>query len=336
MADAYEKMFSPAVLAAAMFAYAPVVIAHAPYESTMGLVQKIFYFHVPVVDGDVRGDRRLRRRERDLPVQGAARRRIASRSRRPRSTVLFGVMGLVTGPLWGRKAWGVWWQWDARLTMALLLELIFICVSARAASTAGPAPTSWRRRSASSAWRCAVRLRVGQHLAHDSSADLRSCRRCQRRCAVRSGSASPAFMLLLALLLMLRVQPRQKRQAALDELVSGGRGLMMNRLFAVVVMCCCPRRFSHSVLLSPRRRFAAGQPPPGQSEFVPIDSAAAGRAAAGRAAAGRGLRVRLARGDVLRLVDLAAAEQGRGRDARLRKAPRAGRKGPRERTGRPR
>ena len=31
----------------AMFAYAPVLIIQAPYESTMGLVQKIFYFHVP-------------------------------------------------------------------------------------------------------------------------------------------------------------------------------------------------------------------------------------------------------------------------------------------------
>ena len=39
--------------------------------------------------------------------------------------VMFGLIGLITGPLWGRKAWGVWWQWDARLTMALLLELIF-------------------------------------------------------------------------------------------------------------------------------------------------------------------------------------------------------------------
>jgi heme exporter protein C len=40
--------------------------------------------------------------------------------------VLFGLMGLVTGPLWGRKAWGVWWIWDAKLTIALLLELTFI------------------------------------------------------------------------------------------------------------------------------------------------------------------------------------------------------------------
>ena len=34
-------------LTAVMFACAPVLIAQAPYESTMGLVQKIFYFHVP-------------------------------------------------------------------------------------------------------------------------------------------------------------------------------------------------------------------------------------------------------------------------------------------------
>jgi heme exporter protein C len=41
-------------------------------------------------------------------------------------TVLFGTIGLLTGPLWGRKAWGVWWQWDARLTSALVMWLIFV------------------------------------------------------------------------------------------------------------------------------------------------------------------------------------------------------------------
>src|SRR5260370_16587243 len=40
--------------------------------------------------------------------------------------VLFGAFGLVTGPLWGRKAWGVYWPWDARTTTALLLWLIFV------------------------------------------------------------------------------------------------------------------------------------------------------------------------------------------------------------------
>jgi heme exporter protein C len=32
---------------------------------------------------------------------------------------------LISGPLWARKAWGVWWQWDARLTSTLVLWLIF-------------------------------------------------------------------------------------------------------------------------------------------------------------------------------------------------------------------
>src|SRR5207244_5594024 len=40
--------------------------------------------------------------------------------------LLFGLNGLVSGPLWARKAWGVWWQWDAKLTSALLLWLIFV------------------------------------------------------------------------------------------------------------------------------------------------------------------------------------------------------------------
>jgi heme exporter protein C len=35
-------------------------------------------------------------------------------------TVLFGLLALITGPLWARKAWGVWWQWDVRLTSSLM------------------------------------------------------------------------------------------------------------------------------------------------------------------------------------------------------------------------
>ncbi|MBM3773067.1 MAG: hypothetical protein FJW27_17630 [Acidimicrobiia bacterium] len=121
-----QNFFLPVFgVTALMFAVAPFVIANAPYESTMLLVQKIFYFHVPawfvmftaifisgVYDAIYlfKGDRRADR------IAAAA----------AELAVIFGLMGLVTGPLWGRKAWGVWWQWDARLTMALLLEVIFI------------------------------------------------------------------------------------------------------------------------------------------------------------------------------------------------------------------
>jgi heme exporter protein C len=121
-----KKLFAPAaVIVAAMFAYAPLAIDRAPYESTMGLVQKIFYFHVPAwivmftsafVCGIASAIMLFSGRKAADRVAAAA----------AELTVLFGSIGLLTGPLWGRKAWGVWWQWDARLTSALVLWLIFV------------------------------------------------------------------------------------------------------------------------------------------------------------------------------------------------------------------
>jgi heme exporter protein C len=114
------KWFTPAaVLCGVLFALSPLIIANAPYESTMGLVQKIFYYHMPsawmfllaplicgvasvrfLMTGDPRHDR---------TAWAAA-----------ELTVLFGVITLVTGPLWARRAWGTWWVWDARLTSSLV------------------------------------------------------------------------------------------------------------------------------------------------------------------------------------------------------------------------
>jgi heme exporter protein C len=115
------------VVAAAMFAYAPILIIGAPYESTMGLVQKIFYFHVPSWFG-------MFSAAAVCGISGA----IYLFTSRPAAdrlsgsaaelAAIFGLIGLMTGPLWGRKAWGVWWQWDAKLTSALILELIFLAV----------------------------------------------------------------------------------------------------------------------------------------------------------------------------------------------------------------
>src|SRR6266699_3486834 len=121
-----RRVFAPlTIVAAAMFASAPIMIAAAPYESTMGLVQQIFYFHVPswfamftaVFVCGIESAIFLFKRKPSADRVAAAAGEIA---------VLFGFMGLVTGPLWGRKSWGVWWQWDARLTMTLLVQLTFI------------------------------------------------------------------------------------------------------------------------------------------------------------------------------------------------------------------
>jgi heme exporter protein C len=121
-----QLMFIPLVIACmVLFAIAPFIVAGAPYEVTMGLVQKIFYFHVPsammmflsaFVCGIASAVYLFRRKP------GAD--RLASAA--GELTVVFGLMVLVTGPLWARKAWGVWWQWDAKLTSALLLWMIFV------------------------------------------------------------------------------------------------------------------------------------------------------------------------------------------------------------------
>ena len=107
------------------FFVGPLLVAHAPLERTMGIVQKIFYFHVPcawllmlstfvcaggslayLFRGSQRGDR-LAQCSAELGV-------------------LFGLCVMVTGPLWARAAWGVFWTWDVRLTSSLLLWLMLI------------------------------------------------------------------------------------------------------------------------------------------------------------------------------------------------------------------
>jgi len=120
-----KKLFPILVVAtAAMFAYAPFMILAAPYESTMGLVQKIFYFHAACgmamflaafVSGIGSAAFLFTKKPwaDRLAVAGAE------------LTVIIGLLVLVTGPLWARKAWGVWWQWDARLTSTLVMWMIF-------------------------------------------------------------------------------------------------------------------------------------------------------------------------------------------------------------------
>jgi len=112
-------------VAAGMFAYAPFLIDAAPYESTMGLIQRIFYYHVPsamvmfgsaFVCGIASAVYLAKRSPQSDAVALAA----------AELVVVFGLIVLVTGPLWARKAWGVWWQWDARLTSSLVLWLIFV------------------------------------------------------------------------------------------------------------------------------------------------------------------------------------------------------------------
>src|SRR5437660_10935347 len=108
-----------------MFAYAPIWIANIEYQSTMLLVQKIFYFHfatwmamtAAIAVCGVASLIHLFKGSKAADWYAVASAELV---------VVFGTFGLFSGSLWGRKAWGVWWQWDARVTMATMLVLVFL------------------------------------------------------------------------------------------------------------------------------------------------------------------------------------------------------------------
>lgn len=107
------------VLLCALYA----IFVVAPVEKQMGIVQKIFYFHVPCayamylgfIASAVGSAGYLAKREDRWDALGVAGAEVGC---------VFFFLVMVTGPMWARKAWGVWWTWDPRLTTTLLGGMI--------------------------------------------------------------------------------------------------------------------------------------------------------------------------------------------------------------------
>jgi heme exporter protein C len=100
----------------------------APIEAQMGIVQKIFYFHVPSAYAMYIGATAcfigsvmylLKPTDgRDALARAGA-----------EVAIIFGAIVLITGPLWAAKAWGYFWTWDPRLTTAMLSWLVYVAYS---------------------------------------------------------------------------------------------------------------------------------------------------------------------------------------------------------------
>ncbi len=109
----------------AMVAALWCIFVYAPTEKAQGIVQRIFYFHVSsamtmfvaffvvfvasIIFLWKHAD------WWDQTAMGAA-----------ELGVLFCTLVLITGPIWGRPIWGVWWTWDPTLTLTLVLWLIYV------------------------------------------------------------------------------------------------------------------------------------------------------------------------------------------------------------------
>ena len=100
-------------------------VVSAPIDSTQGIIQKILYIHPPLAYGaylgfiitGVAGVVFLARNREDLDRLAVASAEVG---------VIFCTLMLVTGPIWARGTWGVWWSWDARLTVTLLLWFVYL------------------------------------------------------------------------------------------------------------------------------------------------------------------------------------------------------------------
>jgi heme exporter protein C len=102
-----------------------VVFLRAPIEATMGIVQKIFYFHVPSAYAMYIGATAcfvgsVGYLLKPTDVWDALARAGAELA------IVMGLIVLVTGPLWAAKAWGYYWTWDPRLTTSFLSWLIYV------------------------------------------------------------------------------------------------------------------------------------------------------------------------------------------------------------------
>ena len=103
----------------------------APTEATMGNLYRIFFYHLPhtilsflfpYLNCAASLLYLFWRTKNPSRAQAADAFALAAAE----ITVLYATVGLVTGMLWGRAAWGIWWTWDARLTTYLLLWLLYV------------------------------------------------------------------------------------------------------------------------------------------------------------------------------------------------------------------
>ncbi len=114
-----------------------MVFFWVPTETNQGVIQRIFYMHVPaawvafMAFGVVAfasavylwlGDERA-----DMAAVAAA-----------EGGIIFTGVVLLTGPLWGKIAWGTYWTWEPRLTLTLLLFFIYVGYFMVRAATENP------------------------------------------------------------------------------------------------------------------------------------------------------------------------------------------------------
>ena len=102
-----------------------LIFIWVPTETNQGAVQRILYFHVPVAWGSMLGI---------LVVSGSSFMYLWKKNEKwdrlavasAEVGVIFGAIMLLSGMIWARPVWAVWWTGEAKLTTALILFFIYV------------------------------------------------------------------------------------------------------------------------------------------------------------------------------------------------------------------
>jgi heme exporter protein C len=132
----YDEVLTAGVSAAAV----GLIFFYAPTDADQGFSQRIFYFHVPIALtsyacfgwGAWKALRVLWKRDPDADLESYT---------AIHQGVIFGALTLVTGSIWAKASWGVWWSWSENQLVLFLVLFLFYCAyfMLRYSVDAGPA-----------------------------------------------------------------------------------------------------------------------------------------------------------------------------------------------------
>jgi heme exporter protein C len=101
-----------------------LIFFYAPLDADQGLTQKIFYIHVPLALtsyacfgwGAWKALKHLRTRAPNADLESYA---------AIHQGVIFGALTLLTGSIWARASWGIWWTWSSNQLVTFLILFLF-------------------------------------------------------------------------------------------------------------------------------------------------------------------------------------------------------------------
>jgi heme exporter protein C len=103
-----------------------LIFFYAPKEADQGIIQKIFYVHVPLaivalcgfVGGGILAIKQLRTGKREWDMRSYVAIHLS---------LVFAIGALITGSIWAKASWGHWWVWDEPTLVSFLIVFLLYC-----------------------------------------------------------------------------------------------------------------------------------------------------------------------------------------------------------------